>query len=304
MNRGAPPASALTWACAALGARTWREIEPASGSSGAGVWLLRTAAPEQTAVLKLSAQAGKGFDERLIGREATVLEALAPFGLPAPRLLAVDGTGEHAGAPALLMTREPGSLLASPDAVREAIPAMAEALTRCQSQAHNLIAGRRWTPWLPPEGLLVPSWSTREALWSRAIRVVQRFQPPPRDAFIHRDPHPSNLLFEHGKVSAILDWAHAGRGPAGFDGARMAMNLCCLLGMDAATAFRSAFEQALGRRHDPLLDVFAACEFLPDPAIDGSAAALGIELNRNQARGRLENFLADAMRRMTSRRLS
>ncbi len=304
MTRPKPEDRALTWARETLGLAPGAQAESLPGGHGGQAWLIHAPDAPGEAVLKLAIPARDGGDERLIAREAIILKALAPYDLPVPEFIAVDPLGQLAGAPALLMSRRPGRLLAGTDAIRDAVPAMASALAECQLRTHNLVAGRRWCPWQPTEGYRVPSWSTREALWNRAIRVVQRFQPPRCDAFIHRDPHPANMLFEEGSVSAVLDWPHAGRGPSGFDGARMALNLCCLVGLDAAATFRAAFEERLARRHDPLLDVYAACEFLPDTNLDRTATALGIELSRNQARGRLENFLADAMRRMTSRRLS
>lgn len=304
MNSRLPPASALAWALDHADLPTASKALPMAGARGSQVWLLQGPDPADAAVLKLAAPASAGGDERLIRREAVILEALAPLAMPVPELLAADASGAKAGLPALLMKRAPGALLSGQEALRDAMPAMAEALILCQRRTHNLVAGRRWMPWQPANGFHVPSWSTREALWNRAIRVVQGFQSPRCDAFIHRDPQPTNLLFEDGAVSAVLDWPHAGRGPAGFDGARLALHLCCLLGMDAATTFRGAFENVLGHRQDPLLEVYAACEFLPDPVLEANAGALGIELSRNQARGRLENFLADAMRRMTSRRPS
>lgn len=302
MNSPRLPESVRTWALEAADMPTGTTERPMPGGRSSQVWLLQGPGHDSAAVVKLAAPASAGGDERLIRREAIILQALAPLALPVPEVLAADVSGARAGRPALLMKRAPGALLSGQDALRAAIPAMAQSLVLCQRRAHNLVAGRRWMPWEPASGFRVPSWSTRETLWNRAIRVVQGFAPPRCNAFIHRDPHPANMLFENGSVSAVLDWPHAGRGPAGFDGARMAMNLCCLLGMDAATTFRGAFEAASGQRQDPLLEVYAACEFLPDPELAAAAEVLDIELSRNQARGRLENFLADAMRRMTSRR--
>lgn len=304
MTTPRPPAPALAWAKATLSLAPGFTIGPLTGSRSGRVWRIDDADGRQTAVLKLAASATHGGDERLIGREAVILDALAPLELPVPRVIASDPSGESAGTPALLLTLAQGSLVSGRERLRGTIPALAEALALCQCRTRSLVAGRRWRPREPEGGHQVPTWSTREALWNRAIRVAQRFQAPPCDAFIQRDAHPANMLLDGGQVSAIVDWPHAGRGPGGFDCARMAASLCCLVGMDAATTFRHAFEEATRRRHDPLLDVFAACEFLPDPVAEANAEALGIELTRNQARGRLENFLADAMRRMTSRRLS
>lgn len=311
MSGGPTPASAdaatLAWAAETLGAPIDTcEILP--GGSATSVWRLTcAAAPGGAAVLKQSRGDASAEDAALITREHRILDALRPFDFPSPDPLACDPQGRHCGAPALLMSALPGRLLAGSDALRAAIPVMAESLACMQQRCGTLVAGRRYRSWHDPAAR-PPSWSSRDGLWERALRVGARFPLPTANSFVHRDPHPANLLFEGSgeslRVSGILDWPHAGRGPAGIDASRMAVNLACLLDLDAALAFRACFERARDLRQDPLLDVLAVLEFPPDPDGGASWSALGVTPTRDTARNRLEMFLEDAMRRMTTRRVT
>jgi aminoglycoside phosphotransferase (APT) family kinase protein len=298
------PSAMVVWARSVLDAEAL-ELTRLEGGTAAEIWRLcglRRGGGTFDAVLK-SARPGQDPDAAaLIGREDLVLQALQALSMPVPVPIACDPDGRRAGRPTLLMSCMPGRLLHGVSEIRTAIPAMAGTLAACQRDAETVLAGQRWAPWCRAETARVPDWTAQPELWSRALAVVSRFPHPRADAFIHRDPHPANFLFDEEGVSALLDWPHAGRGPAGIDAARMAMNLACLIDLDAALRFRDAFETARGLRQDPLLDVHAAVEMLPDPDGRGSWSALGVQLTRAQARQRLEAFLADALLRMTSRR--
>lgn len=298
-----PAPAAVAWARSALDAESLESTRLAGGTAGE-CWRLCGVAPDGRpvrAVLKTADAGDEGT--ALVAREARVLSALAPLPLPVPTALASDATGGEAGRPALLLRSMPGRLLAGTREIRAAIPAMADTLAQCQREARAVVAGTRFRPWHAGAAVVEPAWSGRGDLWRRAAALLGRFPPPRADAFIHRDPHPANFLFEDGRVTALLDWPHAGRGPAGMDAARMGVNLACLVDPDAAVAFREAFEARRGIRPDPLLDVHAAVEFLPEPDGGASWRALGAHLTRSEARERLEAFLADALRRMTTRRV-
>ncbi|MEE4380355.1 MAG: phosphotransferase [Pseudomonadales bacterium] len=298
-----PASAAVAWAREALDAESLESTRLAGGTAGA-CWRLSGRGRDGRSVRAVLKTAEADDDgAALVAREARVLSALAPLALPVPAALAWDATGAAAGRPALLLGCMPGRLLAGVRELRSAIPAMAATLAQCQREARAVVAGTRFHPWHAGAAVVEPSWSGRGDLWRRAAALLGRFPPPRADAFIHRDPHPANFLFEDGRVTALLDWPHAGRGPAGMDAARMGVNLACLLDPAAAIAFREAFEARRGIRHDPLLDVHAAVEFLPDPDGGDAWGALGVEPTRTEARERLETFLADALRRMTTRRV-
>lgn len=329
-----PAADTLAWVAEALGIRATLRAEALSGGSASDVWRLQWSSDDDggTAVLKQATVDTPDPDSGLIAREFQVLDALRPLGLPVPVPLACDPVGARCGRPALLMSLLPGQLLQGPAALRRAIAPMADALAGFQHRCNGLVAGRRYRPWHDPRGA-APSWSSREALWLRAQRVATRFPAPLPNSFVHRDPHPANLLFVYNAsagassgagagdstetcggagangddrltVSGILDWPHAGRGPSGIDGSRMALNLACLLDLDAALEFRARFEDTRGLRQDPLLDVLATLEFGPDAGGAATWAALGVTLTRDQIRERIERFLEDAMLRMTTRRVT
>lgn len=301
-----PASAVVAWARDALDAEAL-EPTPLEGGTASECWRLRGRGRDGSsvqAVLKTARTEDDAERAALLGHEARVLSALAPLPLPVPTPLACDATGAAAGRPVLLLNCMPGRLLAGAAEIRAAIPLMAETLARCQREARAVLAGTRFRPWHAGAAVTEPSWSGRGDLWRRAAAVLGRFPPPRPDAFIHRDPHPANFLFEDGRVTALLDWPHAGRGPAGMDAARMGVNLACLVAPDAAVAFREAFEARRGIRQDPLLDVHAALEFLPDPDGGASWRALGAAPTRSEARERLETFLADALRRMTTRRVT
>ena len=115
--RRRPPAAALRWAAAAVGAggRVVRVRPLASG------WLANHAVDVADAagmvhrlVLRRWARPGWEVDDPTLtaAREAAVLELLAATPVPAPRLVAADPDGAtrpRAGAPGGLRRRRPGS---------------------------------------------------------------------------------------------------------------------------------------------------------------------------------------------------
>ena len=67
------------------------------------------------------------------------------------------------------------------------------------------------------------------------------------DRFIHRDFHPLNVLWHQARVSGVVDWVHACRGPIEFDIASCRVNLALTAGIAAADAFtRGLGEIAVG----------------------------------------------------------
>ena len=307
-----PPPGLLEWAADVMGAQTdaaeaTLRATPLTGGSTCAVWRFdaRTDAGPLVVVAKQARAELAEEGARLVQAEARVLEALQPRRLPVPELLASDPHGICSGAPAMLITHMPGSLLQGEAALRDALGAFAEAIVSWQERCSDLLAGRRFAPWFDPDTLEQTDDAGDATLWRRARDAVQRFPAPVADGFIHRDPHPANLLFDRGAVSAVLDWPNAGRGPRAMDVARMALNLACLLDVDAVTTFREHHEHRSGRRHDPLLDLYALleCDFVGTRAPEATWEALGITLSPSTLRERLDAFCEDTLRRMTVRRL-
>lgn len=301
------PDALLEWAADVVGTPRFEHVEARPGGSASAVWRL-VAATDRGPLVVVAKQlrtTAVAVDPGLIGREVRVLEALRPLGLPVPEPLASDPDGICSGRPALLMSLVQGELLQGEEALRAAIPEFVRAILLWQNRARDVVAGRRFQPWFDVSHPRPHPLSACVEQWARAAEIARRFPAPAATGFIHRDPHPANLLFSEGRLSGVIDWPHAGRGPRGMDVSRMAINLACALDVAATRELRERWEDATGERHDPLLDIYALLEC--DEAT-GSVVpafeALGLNIDGAEIRRRLEAFLADTLERMTVRRLS
>jgi aminoglycoside phosphotransferase (APT) family kinase protein len=199
-------------------------------------------------------------------REAACVEKAANAGLPAPKLVGTDRDGEHCGVPATLVTMLPGSVVLAPTNWNEWLHGLATAA----ASIHRVdAAGFRWKyrRYYESEALTLPRWSTRQEAWQKAIEIVQGPAPSYRECFVHRDYHPSNVLWLDGRVSGVVDWVNGCRGPAGIDVAWCRHNLANLHGVAAADEFLAAYIAAAGPEfsYDPYWDLMSVVELLPGP---------------------------------------
>ena len=199
-------------------------------------------------------------------REAASLQQATRAGLPAPQLVATDRDGSYCGVPATLVTMLPGEVVLRPTNWNEWIKGLAHAA----AQIHRVdAAGFRWKyrRFNDGDALAVPLWSTRPKVWKKAIDVVQGPTPSYRECFVHRDYHPSNVLWSKGRVTGVVDWVNGCRGPAGIDVAWCRHNLANLHGVSVADDFLAAYIGAAGSEfaYDPYWDLMSVVELLPGP---------------------------------------
>ncbi len=222
------------------------------------------------------------------GREARVLELLAPTGLPVPRVVAMDREGTDTVWPALLMTRMPGRRRFRPRELRPWLEGLARLAARIHHTAMPLDALPKYRHWVD-EPLRRPAWWTRPDIWDAAVEI---FHAPPPDepwVFIHRDFHPANVLWKGTRPSAIVDWLHGCNGPVGVDVAHCRLNLWRDLGREAADAWVEAY-RAVNPQAPPFhphWDIEDALSWIPDPAVDGIRLARRYEAFITEAVGRL-----------------
>jgi RimJ/RimL family protein N-acetyltransferase/aminoglycoside phosphotransferase (APT) family kinase protein len=250
------------------GARAW--VERATGHGVASVRRLPGASSTAVHVLRLTSgarvvlrrYAWPGFleDEPTAPRrEADALELASARGLPAPALLAADLAGQETrdGVPAILMTLRPGAPYAVPDLRR---------LAQLAAAVHDVDAAgfaHRYQPWY--EGSLAgpPDEATRPNLWDTAIELWHGAVPDYREAFVHRDFHPGNVLWKRGVATGLVDWANACLGPRGCDVAHCRTNLIELGGPATADAFLEAYESVTGYQHHPYWELASVLEHGP-----------------------------------------
>ncbi len=202
----------------------------------------------------------------LVAHEAAALAWASNAKLRVPTLVAFDSDGDESGTPATLTTRLPGATQLRPEDLSTWLTEMAAAAV----EIHRLDADgfpctyRRFNI---EERLEVPGWSREPQAWHTAIEIVGSSPPQSRECFIHRDYHPSNLLWLDGKVSGVVDWVNACKGPVGIDVAWCRHNLANLYSVEVADEFLEAYKKAAGAdfTYDPYWDLMSVVELLPGP---------------------------------------
>ena len=144
-------------------------------------------------------------------REASSVRKAFSSGLPAPELVACDPDGSLCGVPATLVTLLPGEVVLQPGNRSEWVDGLACAA----AQIHRIDAEE--LPWKyrrfnNEEVFVVPQWSREPEAWKKVIERVQEPPPSYRECFVHRDYHPSNVLWYGDEVSGVVDWVNGCRG--------------------------------------------------------------------------------------------
>jgi aminoglycoside phosphotransferase (APT) family kinase protein len=184
----------------------------------------------------------------LAAHEARVLDLLAPSAVAAPRLVAVDPTGEHCDVPAVLMTRVPGRIRWSARDVDDFVDRLVDAMLPIHEIA--VPAGIELRPFRPYYlgTKLVPPRRTRfPDDWARAIEVHAGPLPQHDAVLVHRDYHPGNVLWSGAAISAVVDWSSASIGAPEVDVAHCRANLGHAFGIDAADRFLAVYLERTGR---------------------------------------------------------
>ena len=234
-------------------------------------------------------------------REAASLQQATRARLPVPELVATDRDGTYCGVPATLATMMPGEVVLRPGNWKGWLDGLAGAAAKI----HRVdAAGFPWSyrRYNEGESLAVPGWSKQPDAWKRAIQIVQGAAPSFRSCFIHRDYHPSNVLWLDGRVSGVVDWVNGCRGPAGIDVAWCRHNLANLHGVSIADDFLAAYIAAAGSdsAYDPYWDLMSVVELLPGPPAmyEGWRAAGFPNISNTTMRERVDAYVASVVARL------
>jgi len=197
--------------------------------------------------------------------EAQALFLLARGPTPTPRLLAADLEANLCEVPALLESWLPGHVEWRPVELARYLRCTAEALVAFHAAGVAPEGLPDYAPYADRCRMASPPFTTRPGLWERVARELDRPRPDGRAVFIHRDWHPGNLLWDGERLTGVVDWATAARGPAGIDLARMRLNLAWRIGSEAAAAFLAAYVSAGGdaAARDPYWDLLDAADAMP-----------------------------------------
>ncbi len=177
-----------------------------------------------------------------------LLESSAAAAVVAPTLVVADADAVSADVPTLVMTRLAGRDALAPidlDGYLDGLVATLHAIHAVPVPAD--VELETYRPWGLEHLTEPPPWTREPAVWQRAISIAHGPMPEYETVFCHRDYHPGNVLWHNGRVSGVVDWTHACRGPAAADVAHCRANLTLLFGLEVADEF--------ARRYGPVNDL-------------------------------------------------
>jgi aminoglycoside phosphotransferase (APT) family kinase protein len=279
----------ISWAEAVLGGR----VESVRGlRAGGSPWLLETTT--RSAVMRVAT----ADDIALLRVERAGLEVAATTGIPVPRVLGTELSGDPA---ALLMERMPGSSLIPaerPPSRLRALGAAAAALHTVPVPAAARLP-RRDRPIGPVDFDRLRAESPAQVLLQRAEAARDAYRPCGTDGFVHGDLWQGNALWEGDRLTALLDWECAGFGPAGVDLGALRLDAAMCFDVDAADDVLAGWEAEAGCGADDVAywDVVAALSTPPDVGwFAGTISAQGRpDLTRELLEQRRNRFLSNAL---------
>jgi aminoglycoside phosphotransferase (APT) family kinase protein len=231
--------------------------------------------------------------------EADSLRMAEKVSIQTPEIIAFDETGEDCGIPVVLMTMLEGFVDLKPKNMSKWLDSLAESLVKIHAVEAADFAWEYFT-YNDIPSLEVPSWSNVPKSWEKAIEIVKGPQPTYKKCFIHRDFHPTNVLWKDGAVSGVVDWVNACRGPVGIDVGHCRLNLAMLYGVETADAFLTAYEQNQDHTftYDPYWDFLSLIDILfGSPEVYPGWAAFGITgLTDQMMEQRLDMYVESLVR--------
>jgi aminoglycoside phosphotransferase (APT) family kinase protein len=228
----------------------------------------------------------------LAQHEGAALQVASQTGVPSPTLVALDWS--RCDVPSVLMTRMPGSA--------DLHPRHAEALADTLTQIHSVqepSLGWHYKPWFDVERLDIPDWTEHPHAW-RVLHDRLRAGPPSTSVgFLHRDFHPGNILFQDGRISAVVDWVNACIGPLEVDVSHCRANLAVLHDLETADVFDRRYRAITNAQPaDPYWDAAELAGI--GSGFEGLLAfrAFGAVLTPELIKRRFDWFAAAAARRL------
>lgn len=262
------------WIVSALGESdatvVLQSIMALKGGMSSSLYLLElrvNSTPRKVVLRQFTNQEWVQHEPDLALHEAGSLQRALRVSVPTPEVLAFAETGvQEEGIPLVLMTLVPGVVELQPRDLGVWLYRLAESLVQIHRVEPEDFAWKYRT-YNDVSSLGVPEWSARADSWKEALDILRQPRPHARECFLHRDFHPTNVLWQEEQVSGIVDWVNACRGPAGIDVGHCRLNLVQLYGVQAADQFLAAYQELAGTdfEYDPYWDLLSLIEVLPGP---------------------------------------
>jgi aminoglycoside phosphotransferase (APT) family kinase protein len=266
--RARPPAAALKWAAAQVGATRITSVRALRGGLSSAMHVMTAVTPAGDCcriVLRRYVRPELFAEEPdIAAREAVALRFVEPVGVPTPRLLGCDATGALAGVPSLVMSRLAGRVEWSPADFDDWLDQLVGLLPAIHSAPLPPAGTIRSYSAYPQRIYEPPEWARLPRNWERAVEIfvgpVLDRGPP---VFLHRDFHPGNVLWSRGRATGVVDWQSASVGPASVDVGHCRANLL-RYGLDVADRFTRLWEDVSGCAYHPWADIATIVGCLDD----------------------------------------
>lgn len=197
--------------------------------------------------------------------EANALKFISRINISTPEIIAYDEDGSKCGLPAVLMTHLPGEVVLQPPDMEDWLKKLAAPLLPLHQADPGEFPWKYYT-YNNIHTLEVPGWASEPELWAEALAYLRTGPPEFEPVFIHRDYHPTNVLWQEGEISGVIDWVNACTGPAGIDLGHCRVNLVQLYGVGAADIFLAAYQELnTASTHHPYWDLLTLTDFYSDP---------------------------------------
>ncbi len=191
-----------------------------------------------------------------VAYEYRVLQLVEEAEIPAPRPLLLDAAGDLFGVPAIVLTYLPGQPLYLPSDVTSWTEQLAQALLGIHAVTPerfdlsclsvNLRDGMR------EELEKRREFARQNGALAREVHAILAEEIDridwPEATFVHDDYWPGNTVWRSGRLTGVIDWTHAEVGDPRTDVSQCRIDLALILDLDAADAFREAYQAKAAKR--------------------------------------------------------
>jgi aminoglycoside phosphotransferase (APT) family kinase protein len=231
----------------APGARVTRLRRLTGGAGGTDVYDVALDQAPRRVVVKIYPDGDEAASS-----EWSRLEFAQRVAAPVPEPIAGDLELFWFGRPAVVMSWLPGR----PDVTPEDTDSWVAALAQTLAEVHDTVvdgAGDALTPF-PPVEAWHPEGEAHHPLAAAAVSAVTARLPSlsSERVFTHGDFHPGNVLWQRGRISAVVDWSAARLGARWSELAYCRADVCLLLGPDVADRLADAYSDIVGGTSDDL----------------------------------------------------
>lgn len=297
------PDQVLQWVISSVDSRaTIEDIHRLPGSTSSDVYSVSLVIQGEIREYVLRRFTNRSWLEEepdLAKHEAESLRIASKTRTNTPAIIAYDETGDICGISSVLMTKVEGEVDLLPGIKMDD---WIDELAKTLAAIHTVEAAEfawNYFSYNDIKTINIPKWSSQPLLWKKLLEIVRVQRPETKLCFIHRDYHPTNVLWKNGKISGVVDWVNACRGPAGIDVGHCRLNLARLYGIASADAFLTAYQSYGGSdfTYDPFWDLVSLVDGGP-PEVYAGWPVFGVnELTNDVIVERTDQFLISLMNR-------